>query len=474
MKPAITLLIGLFLLCGNLLAQKLPKKVAKYVSYDAPLLALTNAIIYDGTGAAPRSGQTILIKEGKISVVGDLKNFRLPKGYKTIDLTGKTVIPGLVMMHEHMIYPTHADDFYHLSEMLLSFPKLYLAGGATTIRTAGGSGPRVELNLAAMIDSGQVVGPKIHVTSQHISRRSEMPILALDYINKSNDIIEIMDYWGKRGISSYKLYMNLTREDLQVAVKKAKEKQYHVTAHLCAVTYAEAAKIGIHNLEHGFMASTDFLESKIVDNCNSIGGRKALMSLDKDSPKMKQLMKTLIASGVTITSTLPVFEPYTGREIIPGGGLDAVAPMLRDRIMRIWSSKQNQDQDDEALFKKEMYWEKMFFDMGGRLTNGTDPTYVGRTVAGYANQRSIELLVEAGFTTEQAIMISTKNGAEFLGVINRKGTLQKGKNADLVIINGDLRDDISIIRKMETVFKDGIGYNSEKLFKAAEGQVGIH
>lgn len=470
----IQILVFILLLSQFAQAQEFSENVPKYVSIQEPRLALTNAIVYDGTGAPPKSAQTILINDGKISVVGNLNDFRIPPGYKTLDLSGKTIIPGLVMMHEHLFYPTMPGEFYNVSEMLYSFPKLYLAGGATTIRTAGGSEPGSELKLAEMIKAGKAVGPEIYVTSQHINRHSDMPIYGFDFIGSPEEAGRSVDFWADKGISSYKLYMNVTKADLAEVVKRAHAKNHHVTGHLCAVTYRDAATLGIDNLEHGFMASSDFQMDKKIDTCESLAARKALMSLKVDDSKMKNLMRHLIKEDVTITSTLPVFEPYTGREIVPGGGLDAIVQPLREKIMLLWSRKQGLDSAEAELFKKEMYWEKQFFDMGGKLTNGTDPTYAGRTVPGYANQRSIELLVEAGFTIEQAIMISTKNGAEFLGIIEQKGTIGAGKNADLVILDGDLRKDVGVIRKTETVFKDGVGYDSKKLFQSVKGQVGLH
>ncbi|MFY0626018.1 MAG: amidohydrolase family protein [Reichenbachiella sp.] len=471
-------IIPIFLLLISLLttvsSQELSENVLKYVSEQESLLAFTNVIIYDGLGNSPKSGQTLLVANGKISVVGNLNEFIIPKQYKQIDMTGKTIIPGLVMMHEHLFYPTMPGEYYNLSEMLYSFPKLYLAGGATTIRTAGGSEPGSELKLSQFIREGKAVGPEIHVTSQHINRPSEMPIYGFDFINSPEEAGRSVDFWGAKGISSFKLYTHITKADMTEVVNRAHAKNYHVTGHICAVTYREAADIGIDNLEHGFLASSDFNAAKKIDSCDSREARKALVVLNKDDSKMKKLMKHLIDKNVTITSTLPVFEPYTGREIIPGGGLNAVVQPLREKIMLLWSKKQGLDSTQAELFKKEMYWEKQFFDMGGKLTNGTDPTFAGRTVAGYSNQRSLELLVEAGFTTEQAIMISTKNGAEFLGVFDKKGSIEAGKNADFVIIDADLRKDVSNIRKMETVFKDGIGYDSQQLFESVKGQVGLH
>ncbi len=125
-------------------------------------------------------------------------------------------------------------------------------------------------------------------------------------------------------------------------------------------------------------------------------------------------------------------------------------------------------------FKKEMNRVMKFHALGGKITVGTDPTYRGRTIAGYSNQRMIELLVETGFSIEESIKISTLNGADYLGIDNETGTIEIGKKADLVLINGDLSKDVSAIRNMEIVFKNGIGYDSRKIFESVKGKVGAY
>ena len=119
--------------------------------------------------------------------------------------------------------------------------------------------------------------------------------------------------------------------------------------------------------------------------------------------------------------------------------------------------------------------EKIFYDMGGLLSVGTDPTGNGGTIAGYGNWRAIELLVEAdGFTPLEAIKIATLNGSIALGFDKTIGTIEPGKSADLLIIDGDPSKNISNIRKVLYIFKNGVGYNSKKLFESVKGKVGFN
>ncbi|MFL5774286.1 MAG: amidohydrolase family protein, partial [Flavisolibacter sp.] len=201
---------------------------------------------------------------------------------------------------------------------------------------------------------------------------------------------------------------------------------------------------------------------------------KALLDLPVNSQKMKDLISFLIQKKVAVTSTLPVFEPYTGREIVLGGDTSILLPQMRQIVVSRWQKGQNRDSASLALFKKDMVWEKQFYDAGGLLLAGTDPTGSGRTVAGYGSRREIELLVEAGFKPQQAVKIATLNGAVYLGISKETGSIEKGKQADLVVMDGDLEQDIHNIRNTEIVFKKGVGFDSKKIFDSVKGKVGLN
>jgi len=284
----------------------------------------------------------------------------------------------------------------------------------------------------------------------------------------------MVNYWADRGINSFKVYQNITKEDLKSVVATAHAKGKKVTGHICSVTYREAAEIGIDNIEHGFFQSSDFVGDKIDNFCPAFKRGRALSALPIDAPEMKDLMQFLIEKDVAITSTLTVFEPYTDREVVLGGGLDAMSPEIQEGLMKSHERQQGRDASEMADFQKQMAWEKMFYEMGGKLLAGTDPTGAGRTIAGYANQRMIELFIEAGFRITEAIKISTLDGAKFLERDESVGSLEVGKQADLLIINGDLEADVSNIRKIEFVFKDGVGFDSPAIFKSMKGKVGMY
>jgi imidazolonepropionase-like amidohydrolase len=192
----------------------------------------------------------------------------------------------------------------------------------------------------------------------------------------------------------------------------------------------------------------------------------------------------LIQHHVAMTSTLPVFEmSVPGRPTIQQRVLEALAPDARSALLankvRAQDAAAIQHRYDSstspwaAAFKKELEFERAFSQAGGLLLAGLDPTGMGGVIAGYGDQREVELLVEAGFTPLEAIHVATGNGAQYLGD-DHIGTLAAGKNADLVVIKGDPSKNISDIENVEIVFKDGIGYDSAKLIEAVRGHVGLN
>jgi imidazolonepropionase-like amidohydrolase len=472
-KIRLFFMVILFGIGLNSFAQQFTPQVTPFIKYNIPLIAITHVKVIDGTGGPARSDQTIVISNGKIQQLGDAKSITLPAGIQVIDGTGKTVIPGLVMLHEHLYYTMPAGSFFNIAEMPFSFPRLYLAGGATTIRTAGSIEPQTDLAIKKMISDGKVIGPDMDVTAPYIEEQG-YDIPALNVIKGPQEAAATVKFWADRGCTSFKMYVHATKADMAAVVKEAHKRHMKVTGHIGAVTYREAAETGIDNLEHGFMASSDFdslkTEDKVVDNEE----RQSLINLDVNSPKMKSLQQYLIGKHVALTSTLTVFEPSTGHEMVPGGGEAALTPEAKDLVEKRWQAAQNRDQSTIQLFKKEQAWEKMYYDLGGLLVAGTDPTGAGRVVSGYSNHREIELLVDGGFTPEQAIKICTLNGAVYLGRQDEIGTLATGKKADLVLIDGDLTQDIKNIRKTELVFKNGVGFDSQKIFDSVKGHVGMN
>jgi hypothetical protein len=195
-------------------------------------------------------------------------------------------------------------------------------------------------------------------------------------------------------------------------------------------------------------------------------------AIDTAGPRVRELIDDLVKRHVAVTSTLPVFELIVpGRPPLVERVLDAMTTDAR--VNYLSRRTRGSAAPSAALFKKEMEFEYAFAKAGGLLLAGCDPTGIGGTLAGYGDQREVELLVEAGFTPLEAIHIQTENGARFLGESDRIGTIAAGKQADIVVIHGDPTKNIADIEKVETVFKDGIGYDSARLLDSVRGLVGL-
>jgi hypothetical protein len=373
---------------------ELANAVRASVSVHAPVVALTHARVIDGTGAAAREDQTVVIRDGVIAAIGPFVTTSVPPGAQTIDLTGKSVIPGLVMVHEHLHYPTGPGVYGQLAE---SFTRLYLAGGVTTMRTGGTVNGFTDLNMMRLVASGQKPGPAIDATAPYLNGPNT--ILQMRTLKGPEDARRQVQYWTDEGATSLKTFMQITRDELAAAINEAHRRNIKVTGHLCSVTYAEAAGLGIDNLEHGFFAATDFVADKKPDTCPGQGaGEKTIAALDEHEPRFTTLVQTLVKAHVALTSTLTVFETLTpGRPKPPG--LEVLMPQLREQFEQHYARTQASKESVYInLFPKAMRLEYAFAKAGGLLIAGTDPTGGGGVIPGFANQRQVELLVEAGFT----------------------------------------------------------------------------
>ena len=459
---------------------KFSDETKKYIDYNDSIIVFKNALLIDGKGNAVIPHQTIIISNGKINWVGDDAKATIPNGANIIDLNGKAIMPGLVMLHEHMYISAHEipTRYLHLKQLPFTFPRLYLAAGATTIRTCGSIEPYSDLRIKKDIDLGVFPGPNMELTAPYIEGKSTR----FPQMNENKtpaDAAAFVNYWADQGFTSFKAYMGVDKPTLKAAIDAAHKRNLKITGHLDIVTYKEAALLGMDNLEHGFMASTDFAICKKENEPPAAGAAiKSLSNLDIQSDSVKQFIQFLIDKKMSITSSLAVFEGVTTTQPQPNQeALNAMSPDTRDfYLQRLAATKSAKGPTvyDKA-YANATKMEKMFYDMGGLLSVGTDPTGNGGTIAGYGNWRAIELLVEAdGFTPLEAIKIATLNGSIALGLDKNIGPIETGKAADLLIIDGDPSKNISEIRKVQYVFKSGVGYNSKKLFDSVKGKVGFN
>ena len=455
-----------------------------YVNIPAGRSALTHVRVIDGTGGPAVDDQTILIDGAKIAAVQPA-SASVPAGYRIVDGSGKTVLPGLVGMHNHLFYlqrpnidaSGRSEDPLIIPQMTFSAPRLYLANGVTTMRTTGSVETYTDLSLKREIDAGRLIGPHLDVTGPYLEGPGAF-FIQVHEITSPDDARREVAFWADQGVNSFKAYMHITRAELKAAIDEAHRHHLKVTGHLCSVTYPEAVELGIDNLEHGFFVNTQLDPGKQPDQCSDTAGDPTITAMTPGSPEANALIKLLVDRHVAVTSTLPVFaqgvplhEPLQARQ------MDVLSPQAKEsylylRNLTASAAGTPAGEHQTRAYKNDLGLERQFVAAGGLLLAGPDPTGNGGVIPGFGDQREVELLVEAGFSPVEAVHIATLNGATYLGLADRIGSIAPGKNADLILVRGNPAANIGDIEKVEIVFKDGVGYDSAKLLRSVKGRYG--
>ncbi|MES2300160.1 MAG: amidohydrolase family protein [Pseudomonadota bacterium] len=482
-----TLLAALCGLAHGAAAQSPPvgPELKKFLKFEASLVALTHVRVIDGSGAPAQDERTIIVRDGKIEAITDAAT-AAPAGARVLDLSGRTVMPGLVGMHNHLFYTASTnrdeDDKIPLpgrlvTEVAFSAPRLYLAAGVTSMRSTGSIEPTTDLNIAQLIERGQIPGPHIDVTGPYLEGPDSL-FVQMANSSDADKVRQTIDYWSAQGATSFKAYMRISQQVLGAAIVAAHKHGAKVTGHLCSVDYRQAAALGIDDLEHGpVFTDAEFVPDRKAGFCPPMNAvLESWAGRDIASAPVQELIADLIKHKVALTSTLPVFEAYIStRPLLSKRQLDVMsAESARSYLYERASTARNAEFNAkfEAALKKEMAFELAFARAGGLLIAGPDPTGNGGVLPGFGDQRELELLVEAGFSPLEAIRVATANGAQYQGQLARIGTIAPGKNADLVVLLGDPSRRISDIENVELVFKDGLAYDPAKLIASVRGMLG--
>jgi len=478
MRHSILASILPLLIPAALMAQERPDfsdEVREFIAVDAPAVLLTNVTVVDGTGRQQMPNQAVLIENGRIAQVGTTGDVRAPEGAEILDLDGHTVIPGIVGLHNHTFYTT----MHRIAQLSTSAPRLYLASGVTTIRTTGSYQPYAEINLKRAIEIGEEAGPRMHLTGPHITgpdQSFDQFAQSMTGVGTAEEASRVVAYWAEEGATWLKLFTGIDRAAARAAIEEAHSRGLKVTGHLCSLSYTEAVQLGIDNIEHGFFFNTDWDPEKEPDHCPP-GALTRLADVDLDSPEVAGTIRTMVEAGVPMTSTLAVAETtLPNRPPLEDRVIDVLAPEfaadyldVREEIAALAAA----ESPWIPIWEKALRFERMFHEAGGVLVAGSDPAYLGGTVPGFGDQRNYELLLEAGFDPLEAIRIMTLNGAIVLGEDDLYGSIEEGKLADIVVIEGDPILYPEEIRNVRVVFREGVGYDSEALIASVRGQVGI-
>ncbi|MDQ8168046.1 MAG: amidohydrolase family protein [Gemmatimonadota bacterium] len=440
-----------------------------FVSVDAPLVALIDVTVIDGTGAPSAAHQTVLVRDGRIVAVGPVGVVAVPPRALRLERPGHTLIPGLVGLHEHSYF----GGVKRITQMSTSGPLLYLAHGVTTAMSAGSMLPYQERAMKQAIDAGRLPGPDYLITGPYLDGAATVSINARP-LTSAAEARRVIAYWAAEGATWVKVQGRISRAMLREVIQAAHARGLKVTGHLCSVTFAEAADAGIDALQHGFITASDYVPGKQPDVCPPENMR-IQSTIDAGSPAVQASIRRLAKSGTPVVSTLAVYESFSRERF----RLDTAAMAMLDPDVRreVEANHAALGTDggltvSPALLTNMMRWEYDFVQAGGLLGAGSDPWGTG-FLPGFGNLRNFEMLREAGFSAEAAIRILTLNGARILGRAQEIGAITPGRRADLVLVEGNPAVNPQDLYRVVTVFRAGVGFDAKRLRDAARGLVGV-
>jgi len=381
-------------------------------------------------------------------------------------------------MHDHMYYPSSGRS-------LALYPNTRQASRACTSPAA--SLPFAQLAASRRIRTLNSSQPSTRekwpvpgfTSPDHIWKAKARSLRKMRQLTDAEDARRTVEYWIAEGATSFKAYMNITPDELAAAVKAAHAHGLKVTGHLCSIGFREAAALGIDDLEHGLFVDTEFFPGKKPGQCpdDPSAAEKSLLDLDIAAVPVQDMIRDLVGHHVAITSTLPVFETLVpNRAPLDARVLDAMLPDARIEYLERRSSISDHAATSfwPALFKKELEFEREFVKRGGLLLAGLDPTGYGGVIAGFGDQREVELLVEAASRRSRPFTSPLRTAPNSSASSIKLARWLRAKPPTSWCCKGDPSVNIKDIEKVEMVFKDGVGYDSAKLIESVRGQVGLH
>jgi len=427
------------------------------------IVALVGGTIIDGTGRPPLTGYTILIRGERIDAVG--RNVKIPKGATVLDITGKTVMPGLFDMHGHMYERAMGAQ----RSQFEAYPLLYLAGGVTTVRSPGDFEPEGMIALRERIKKGEATGPRIFTAGPYFDHDPSQ-VGWIKGVKSPPEALEKFNQWKDR-IDYVKFYTRITEPEFTAVLKAAHKAGIHATGHLDSITATRAIELGIDGLEHGIFAM-----SELVPKSEKSQDRFcALADLDLNSPIVENLITGIVKKRVAIDPTIVTYQSvHPGFEPVTPDWLKYFSPEARSHQTKRRSSPANRNlvvyECLQRAIQTQLRFVKKVYDRGGIIIAGTDPVIVTLT-PGYGLHRELKNLVAAGLTPVEAIKAATLVAATVLRREKDLGSIQRGKLADLVVVGGNPATRIEDVGNTQIVFKSGVQYDPAALRKSAEGQI---
>jgi len=418
-----------------------------FASSSSGTLAIVGATLIDGTGSAPIPDAVVVVKQGRIEAAGARSKTKVPKHATVLDARGKAILPGLWDMHAHFEQ--------------VEWGAIYLAAGVTTVRDCGnefefitavrdaiarghGLGPR--MLLAGIVDGTGPLGLGV--------QRVDTPEQALLWTRR----------YHAAGFQQMKIYSSVKLEQVKIIADEAHRQGMTVTGHvpegLDAYQVIEAGQDQINHI--GYIA--DIMRAPLPAHADRKARAQAVIDIDFNSPEAQKAISFLKAHGTVVDPTIALMEFFTATTAKPPAsfepGVTRVAPELVEQLTDV-SPPSERSAFGEKMFEKEVAIVGALHRAGIPIVAGTD-----QTVPGHSLHREMELYVQAGFTPMEAIQAATIVPARVMKIDKEVGTVERGKRADLIVIDGDPLADIRNARNVETVVSGGVVYNPSDLWRS--------
>jgi len=415
-------------------------------------LAFVGGNLIDGTGAAAVPRATLVIERGRIVAVGREKDVKIPPGATVVDVRGKTILPGLWDMHAHFEQ--------------VEWGPVYLAAGVTTVRDCGNEFEFITAVRDA-VAQGRGLGPRLLLAG--VVDGTSPFSLGVQSVDTPEQARTWTDRYHDAGFQQIKIYSSVKLEELKVIIQEAHRLGMTVTGHvpegLNAYQVVEAGQDQINHIQY----VADIMHALPSANGGEVTSgwrQRALLvpDIDVDSPEARKAIAFLKAHGTVIDPTMALSELFTGTTAKPPAsfepGVNDVAPELVEQLADVGPPTERSELN-ERVFKKEL-------EIVGALHRASIPIVAGtdQAVPGHSLHRELELYVEAGFTPMEAIQAATLIPARVMRLDQELGTIQVGKRADLIVIDGDPLTEISNTRNVEFTISNGRMYTTGDLWRA--------
>ena len=424
-------------------------EISKGISRSrAETLAIVGGTLIDGTGTAPVADAAVVIHKGRIAAAGPRSKVKIPKHAKLVDAKGKFILPGLWDMHAHFEQ--------------VEWGPIYLAAGVTTVRDCGNELEFITAVRDAIAQS-RGLGPRLLLAG--VVDGTGPLTLGVEHVDTPEQARHWVDRYHDAGFQQMKIYSSVKLEELKAVADEAHRLGMTVTGHVPeGLTAFQAVEAGQDQINHiSYIA--DIMRSPLPENATRSDRRNAIINIDLNSPESQKALAFLKDHHTIVDPTIALYELFTGTTAKPPAsfepGINKLPAELAQPLTDVEPPSENSEVRKE-VFQKEVAIVGALHRAGVPIVAGTD-----QSVPGHSLHRELELYVQAGFTPMEAIQAATIVPARVMGLDKETGTVEAGKRADLIVIDGDPLVDIRNTRNVELVVAGGKMYNSADLWRGA-------